>query len=309
MVPCNYVLVGDETGDNLRLSQILKQAFGKANVARFLELRHLEPFLSDHQDSAIVICLDLFSLDLMEATATIGRVRTTFPKAVFNLYLDPNEYQRRINEIPAEWQERFLHYFKTYKEGPEVEYEPIVRASMRPSRNEAIYNMTHEPVRLTPAFQKGVMGSDPSGGPNLAAPTAFVSYSRADWPNFVAGLVAELTTGSYRVWVDQNYIAGGDDWMDAIGEALQVCDTLLLVLSPDALNSRYVKMEYRYFFRQEKPIIPIIYRQVGRMPFELASLHYIDFTQGDRAKAYSTLVDILSRRRAEQGAAPATGLR
>lgn len=87
--------------------------------------------------------------------------------------------------------------------------------------------------------------------------------------------------------------------MDAIGEALQVCDTLLLVLSPDALGSRYVKMEYRYFFRQGKPIIPIVYRQVDRMPFELATLHYIDFAQGDRAKAYSMLVDILSRRRTE----------
>ena len=69
----------------------------------------------------------------------------------------------------------------------------------------------------------------------------------------------------------------------------------MLVLSPEALSSKYVKMEYRYFFRQEKPIIPILYRQVSEMPFELAMLHYIDFTQGDRARPYSMLLDILSR--------------
>ena len=34
--PCKYVLVGDESAANLRLSQILKQAYGKENVARFL---------------------------------------------------------------------------------------------------------------------------------------------------------------------------------------------------------------------------------------------------------------------------------
>src|SRR5207247_1909077 len=98
----------------------------------------------------------------------------------------------------------------------------------------------------------------------------------------------------------------GADWMDAIGEALPVCDTLLIVLSPDALGSKYVKMEYRYFFRQGKPIIPIVYHHVDRMPFELATLHYIDFAQGDRTRAYSALVDILSRRRAEPVAADVT---
>ncbi len=131
--------------------------------------------------------------------------------------------------------------------------------------------------------------------PNM--PTAFVSYSRNDWQDFVAGLVSDLAQQSQKVWVDQNYIVGGDDWMDAIGEALDVCDTLLLLLSPDALNSKYVKMEYRYFFRQGKPIIPILLRQVAHMPFELATLHYIDFTQGDRAKSYSMLFGILSRHR------------
>jgi hypothetical protein len=218
--------------------------------------------------------------------------------------VDPDEYRRRIDEIPAPWQERFRHYSKTFKEGPDVEYEPIVRASLRASHRRAVYNVTHEPIRLTPVFQKGLLGPEAAGGPAPNLPTVFVSYSRTDWNGFVAGLVADLTRGAHRVWVDQSYVVGGDDWMDAIGEALQVCDTLLLVLSPDALSSKYVKMEYRYFFHQGKPIIPIVYRHVERMPFELASLQYIDFVQGDRTAAYSTLVEILSRRRAEPGAAP-----
>jgi hypothetical protein len=145
------------------------------------------------------------------------------------------------------------------------------------------------------------VGPEPGIEQTPDKPTVFISYSKNDWQGFVAGLVSELARESQKVWIDQNYIIGGDDWMDAIGDALQVCDTLLLVLSPEALTSRYVKMEYRYFFRQEKPIIPILYRQVDKMPFELATLHYIDFTQGDRAKSYSTLLSILSRPRAPRG--------
>jgi hypothetical protein len=106
-----------------------------------------------------------------------------------------------------------------------------------------------------------------------------------------------LAKESQNVWIDKDFIEGGDDWMDAIGQALQACDTLLLVLSPDALSSKYVKMEYRYFFRQEKPIIPILCRQVESLPFELATLHYVDFTQEDRAKSFSALLNILSRQR------------
>jgi len=108
-------------------------------------------------------------------------------------------------------------------------------------------------------------------------------------------LVADLAKESHKVWIDQHYIEGGNDWLDAIGEALQVCKTLLLVISPEALNSRFVKMEYKYFFMQDKPIIPVLHRQVVQMPFELATLQFVDFTQEDQAKSYSTLLRILSR--------------
>lgn len=295
---CKYVIVGEESISILRLSQIVKKAFGGDNVARILELDHLEPFLAANQQHPIVVCFDLFSFDLTAATDTIGRIRdSTYPKVVFNLYLDQDEYRARNRELPERWQSRFLHYFKTFKEGDDVDFEPIVRASMRPATNEALHNMAYEPIRLTPAFDRGVVESDASRADTSHSPMAFVSYSRSDWDGFVSALVSDLSNEQEKVWLDQDYIVGGDDWLDAIGAALEVCDTLLLVLSPDALNSRYVKMEYRHFFRHEKPIIPMLYRQVEKMPVELASLHYLDFTQGDRQNSLSKLLRILWRHR------------
>lgn len=297
MHSCKYALVGDENASNLRLSRILRQVYGKENVARFLEPYYLEPFLANNQKSPIIVCLDLFSFDVREATDTVGHIRDTYPTVVFNLYLDQDEYRRRNHELPKHWQERFDHYYKTFKEDADVEYEPIVRASLRMSQWEARHNIAHEPIRLTPAFKRGVVELDTGSEATQGPPVAFIAYSKSDWKGFVSGLVSDLSKESQKVWVDQDYITGGDDWMDAIGEALQVCDTLLLVLSPAALTSRYVKMEYRYFFRQEKAIIPILYQRVDQMPFELASLHYIDFTKEDRRESYSNLLRVLSRHR------------
>ena len=130
--------------------------------------------------------------------------------------------------------------------------------------------MNHEPIRLTPSFSKGLVDHDTASSTKSDSRIVFVSYSRSDWASFVSELVEHLDEASQRVWIDQNYLIGGDDWIDAIGDALQVCDSLLLVLSPQALSSKYVKMEYRHFFRQGKPIIPILCQRVEELPFELS---------------------------------------
>jgi hypothetical protein len=292
---CKYALLGAESEANIRLSDILKQIHGEENFSRFLYPKHLQPFIESNIDSPIIICVDLLSLDLSEAIDTIAFTRDNYPKVVFNLYVDKEEYARREEELPRDWQERFRRYFKTYKEDCHIEYEPIVRASLRPSEMEAMYNMKHEPIRMTSTFDRGVV--QPKGTVSDSPHTAFISYSRRDWDRFVAGLVSNLRENSQKVWIDQSYVVGGDDWMDAIGQALHHCDTLLLVLSPNALSSRYVKMEYRYFFSQGKPIVPVLYEQIPQMPFELATLHYIDFTRGAHQDSLQTLLRVLARHR------------
>jgi hypothetical protein len=296
MSECKYAVVGEENRANLRLSDTLKELYGKENVGRFLELQHLEPFLAANQQYPIVVCLDLFGFDLHDVTEFVGRIRDVeFPRVVFNLYLDKTEYQDREQELPERWQTRFSHYNKTYKEDDDVEFEPIVRASLRSSQHEALHNTSHDPIRLTPVFNKGIVKQDDDSAPD--SPIAFVSYSRDDWDGFVSRLVSDLSTASQKVWIDKKYILFGDDWLDAIGEALDTCDVLLLVLSPSALASRNVKIEYRYFFNQDKPIVPILYRQVEKLPFELAMLNYLDFTSGNRDERVAELLNDLRKQR------------
>jgi hypothetical protein len=111
--------------------------------------------------------------------------------------------------------------------------------------------------------------------------TIFVSYSRKDWTRFVEPMIEQLRAQGLNVWVDQHLLVSGDNWMERINEALKTCDRMILCVSPTALESRYVKYEYRYFFNQNKVIYPIICRSVQELPPELQSIQYFPYNRVD----------------------------
>lgn len=137
-------------------------------------------------------------------------------------------------------------------------------------------------VRHTYAQIKARSGAEPAraeAGPAAEAAATpsrklFVSYSRSDWDEYVEPLVTHVRTAGFDVWVDQHLLHGGDYWFDEINEALESSDYLILCVSPEALASKFVKMEYRYFFLRDKPIVPIMCRTVDRLPAELQIIQY-----------------------------------
>ena len=294
--PLLAVVAGPESLDNLRLSDTLRRIIGKERVHRFLELGHLNDFVAKKDEHPIVVFLDIFGLDLAEATALVGDVRESHPTVVFNLYVDKEEYKIRDSELPGAWSERFTHYFKTYKEKEDVEFEPIVRNSLRISQDEAEENILYGPLQITPSLRKGLIVPRQER-PDSPPPQGliFISYSRSDWPRFVSQLVEQIKGAGFSLWIDQQLLIGGDDWMDSIGEALDKCKVLLLVISPEALGSRYVKMEYRYFFNHDKRIIPVLAQKVDRIPPELSTTQYIDFTEVSNSASFQNLIEVLRK--------------
>lgn len=296
---CQYVVVGIDDDENYVLSKTLRQLHGKQNVHRYLELEHAEPFVATHAENPTVVCLDLFGFDLSKALAFIGRVRQLYPRVVFCLYLDQQQAQAQQSALPTEWATRLSHYYRLYKESTGDLLALAARASLRQPQWEAEHNTTHEPIRITPTFQKGLISPEAPHNNDREAPISFISYARSDWSEFVSDFSATLSASGRKIWLDQNYIEGGNDWLDAIGEALDVCDVLLLVMSPQSLASKYVKMEYRYFLLNQKPIVPIVFQAVPA-PFEIATIQNVDFTTPDRSKSYETLKQILSNRIGKQ---------
>src|SRR6185503_21065284 len=98
----------------------------------------------------------------------------------------------------------------------------------------------------------------------------FISYSRRD-QEFVTRLASELNAQVAGVWFDQSAIQLGENWHDEIMEGIRDCKAFILVLSPDAAESKYVREEVNKALELRKAIFPVIYRP-GKWTGEFESI-------------------------------------
>jgi hypothetical protein len=121
----------------------------------------------------------------------------------------------------------------------------------------------------------------------------FISYSRRD-QEFVTRLASDLDKQVAGAWFDQSTIQVGQKWHDEIMEGIRECRAFVLVLSPDAAESRYVQEEVNKALELGKPIIPVLYRP-GKWSGELAALvkdvQSLDLRSGSYAENFQKLVD------------------
>ena len=104
----------------------------------------------------------------------------------------------------------------------------------------------------------------------------FFSYSRAD-KDFVVRLAKDLRSADVNLWIDQLDIAPGDRWDRAVEEALAAAPGVLVVLSPESVDSQNVMDEVSLAFDEKKRIVPILLRQCN-VPFRLRRVQHVDFT-------------------------------
>ncbi len=79
-------------------------------------------------------------------------------------------------------------------------------------------------------------------------------------------------------------VIGHQQWQDEILKALQRCDWFLVLLSPDAIRSMWVKRETAFALKErryEDRIVPLNYRDCGLGPLEWLKLYqFVDFRAG-----------------------------
>ncbi|MFD1615192.1 toll/interleukin-1 receptor domain-containing protein [Gelatiniphilus marinus] len=122
----------------------------------------------------------------------------------------------------------------------------------------------------------------------MSAETIFVSYSSKDRP-FAIGLVKELQSLGVNVWIDQLGIGLGENWDDAIEEALEKSGTLMLILSPTSVESPNVQDEVSIAINTKKKMVPILIEEC-KLPMRWQRRQYADLTNNpDKA-----IHDILS---------------
>ncbi|TDR88011.1 toll/interleukin-1 receptor domain-containing protein [Enterovirga rhinocerotis] len=139
------------------------------------------------------------------------------------------------------------------------------------------------------------MQPEPSDRP-ADAPKVFVSYSRKDL-TFVDRLDAELRAYGIEPLIDRQEIEAFEDWWQRIQDLIAKADTVIFVLSPDAVASEVCRKEVDFAGSLNKRFAPIVAKAVdpALVPEALRRLNFIHL---DREAAFEqgvlALVDALS---------------
>ena len=110
----------------------------------------------------------------------------------------------------------------------------------------------------------------------------FLSHSSHD-RRVAARLADAVTAHGLRVWYSPTEIVGAQQWHDEIGKALSRCDWLMVILSPHAVTSMWVKRELLFALQDKRyndHIIPILYRacDYSALSWTLSSIQIVDFS-------------------------------
>ena len=124
----------------------------------------------------------------------------------------------------------------------------------------------------------------------------FLSHSNQD-RGFVDSLAEVIRRHGVPIWYSQTNILGARQWHDEIGAALRRCDWFLIVLSPQSVESKWVKRELLYALdhgRYDNKIVPVMYRSCDyeeRLSWTLSIFQMVDF-RGTIDQGYTDLFRI-----------------
>lgn len=106
----------------------------------------------------------------------------------------------------------------------------------------------------------------------------FISYSRRD-EDFAQELLAGLQFASFDAYLDKRDIAAGEDWEARLSRLIETADTVVFVISPDAVASERCAWEVEKAVSLKKRMLPVVWRRVDetQVPPRLRQLNYIFF--------------------------------
>ena len=111
----------------------------------------------------------------------------------------------------------------------------------------------------------------------------FMSYSRRDDAD-MRRIVTYLRGQGINVWVDHEKLNPGTAiWEAKIEKALTGASAVIVILSPDSKNSKWVRREISFAEQYEKPIFPVLVRgdEDTSIPIRLITNQYVDLRQDE----------------------------
>lgn len=105
----------------------------------------------------------------------------------------------------------------------------------------------------------------------------FISYAHSDG-DFAEILINQLSNSGINSWVDNQHLRAGEDWRQAIDDAIRNAGALILIMSPSAKASEYVTYEWAFALRLGIRVIPLLLKPVDKLHPRLEALQYLDFS-------------------------------
>ena len=121
----------------------------------------------------------------------------------------------------------------------------------------------------------------------------FISHSSED-VEFARYLRALLENEGFSTWMDESRLSPGDDWWDLIEQNIDTCAAFIVIMSPGARRSRWVKRELLRAEQQKRPIYPVLF--AGEPWSRLADIQFEDMRAGLRAQLSSHFIGRLQAR-------------
>jgi hypothetical protein len=115
----------------------------------------------------------------------------------------------------------------------------------------------------------------------------FISYSERDRET-MEKIRNSLRRESLTVWTNTTDIQTGEDFQSAIDRGIEQTDNLVYLVSPDSVQSEFVRKELDYAVSLHKRIIPILVRETPpeSIPKALQGVQYIDLTDNVKEDDY-----------------------
>jgi hypothetical protein len=121
--------------------------------------------------------------------------------------------------------------------------------------------------------------ADPGAGEKLKV---FISYSSKDSAEFADELLAGLGVAGFAPFLDRHDIKPGVPWDIRLGGLIEQSDTVVFVVSPEAVKSKQCVWEVDRTIELSKRLLPVIFKPVTEhdIPENLSRLQFVRFDTG-----------------------------
>jgi hypothetical protein len=122
----------------------------------------------------------------------------------------------------------------------------------------------------------------------------FISHAHGD-QDVVRGLAKHLAKFGYEVLDPAQELGPGDNWALKIGEALEACQAMIVLVSPESAKSEWVRREIEFALgsaNYERRLISLEVRPTDNMPWILRKLPLIRLGK-NRTEAVKHIVEQL----------------